>query len=247
MKGSKKISVITVCYNAVDVIEKTIQSVLSQNYDNLEYIIIDGGSTDGTVDIIKRYSESIDYWHSKPDKGIYDAMNKGIQVATGDFLNFMNAGDKFSDKDTITQVASYCDKNLIAIYGACRKIYISGKSSIEKPRALNKLLTDMPFCHQSVFINVKYHKSHLFNISFRYSADYDFFYHAWKNGCLFKKIECVIADYRFGDGMSMMNFQDTILERENSWTGEKNTLLRKIKLRYYVLKIKLIRAIKTIL
>ena len=89
------ISVITVCYNVASSIEKTMLSVLNQTYKNLEYIIIDGNSTDGTVDIIKRYAERLTFWISEPDNGIYDAMNKGIVKATGEFLIFMNAGDQF--------------------------------------------------------------------------------------------------------------------------------------------------------
>ena len=96
-----KISVVTVCYNAADTIEKTILSVLNQTYHDIEYIIIDGGSTDGTVEIIRKYADKIAYWVSEPDKGIYDAMNKGIEVATGEWINFMNAGDRFYKSDVI--------------------------------------------------------------------------------------------------------------------------------------------------
>lgn len=100
------ISIVTVSYNTVSVIEQTILSVINQTYPNIEYIIIDGGSTDGTVDIIKKYSDKVSYWVSEPDKGIYNAMNKGIIQAHGEFLNFMNAGDTFYDKDVLSKVFS---------------------------------------------------------------------------------------------------------------------------------------------
>ena len=93
--NNPKITVVTVCYNAVKDIEKTILSVVNQTYDNIEYIVVDGGSKDGTVNIIQKYEDRITKWISEPDKGIYDAMNKGILMATGDWINFMNAGDYF--------------------------------------------------------------------------------------------------------------------------------------------------------
>ena len=87
------ISIITVSYNSKNVIEETILSVINQTYEKIEYIIIDGGSTDGTIDIIKKYENQITHWISEPDFGIYDAMNKGIGLANGNWVNFMNCGD----------------------------------------------------------------------------------------------------------------------------------------------------------
>lgn len=114
----KKISVITVCYNAVSSLEKTILSVLNQTYSNIEYIIIDGGSTDGSVDIIKKYIDRLAYWVSEPDNGVYDAMNKGVCAASGDWVNFMNAGDSFYCNETIsTLFAESIDKTVVCIFG----------------------------------------------------------------------------------------------------------------------------------
>lgn len=99
-----KFSIITVTYNAEAVLEDTIQSVISQTYHHVEYIIVDGASKDGTLSIIDRYKDRITRIVSEPDKGLYDAMNKGIRLATGDYLCFLNAGDSFHEDDTLQQM-----------------------------------------------------------------------------------------------------------------------------------------------
>ncbi|QGZ90198.1 glycosyltransferase family 2 protein [Microcystis aeruginosa] len=100
------VTIITVVFNGEKHLEQTIQSVISQTYDNVEYILIDGGSTDGTVDIIRKYEDKIDYWVSEPDAGISDAMNKGISLATGILINHLHAGDKFAADTTLSSVVS---------------------------------------------------------------------------------------------------------------------------------------------
>lgn len=123
------ISVVTVCYNAADTIEKTMLSVLNQTYHDIEYIIIDGGSTDGTVEIIRKYADRIAYWVSEPDKGIYDAMNKGIKVATGEWINFMNAGDEFVDANVLDKLFfAKTVANVDVIYGNTLMKYTEGIS-----------------------------------------------------------------------------------------------------------------------
>lgn len=99
------ISIITICYNEVSTIEKTLTSVISQTYTNKEYIVIDGNSTDGTKEIIEKFANSITYWQSKPDNGIYNAMNIGVQHATGDYVIFINGGDSFYDTTTLEKMA----------------------------------------------------------------------------------------------------------------------------------------------
>ena len=110
-----KITIITVCYNADKVIEKTIQSVQKQTYSNIEYIVIDGGSSDRTLDIIMKYEKCISNWISEPDKGVFDAMNKGLDRANGDYVIFMNAGDYFADADVIEKVCNYIFHNTILL------------------------------------------------------------------------------------------------------------------------------------
>lgn len=174
-----KISVVTVCYNAVETIEKTMLSVINQTYANIEYIIIDGGSTDGTVDIIKKYADRIAYWVSEPDKGIYDAMNKGIKVATGEWINFMNAGDSFVNHDSIHSLASsFRDENKI-VYGYIIKLYEKCKSygrPIKKknPDEIDFILWGID--HQAAFIKKEmFEKYGLYDTTYRLASDWYFF------------------------------------------------------------------------
>ena len=171
------ISVVTICYNAKNDLEKTILSVLSQTYQDIEYIIIDGGSTDGTVDIIHKYSERLFYWISEPDKGIYDAMNKGMDRATGSWINFMNAGDTFCDNEVIKTIFGYNDlSDYSVIYGDC---YVSKLNQLQylKASSMKKVHVQMPFCHQSSFIR----KTRLrFSIDLKIAADYQMIYEYYR-------------------------------------------------------------------
>lgn len=123
-----KISIITVCYNSCTNIEKTIKSVLSQNYDNIEYIIIDGKSTDGTIEIIQKYSNNIDTFISEPDNGIYDAMNKGIKHSTGEWLMFMNAGDTYISNDSLKGFISNLTEGIRILRGNIIRVYPNFKT-----------------------------------------------------------------------------------------------------------------------
>ena len=177
---SQKISVVTVCYNAVTVIEETMLSVLNQTYPNVEYIIIDGGSTDGTVDIIKKYAEKLAYWVSEPDKGIYDAMNKGIAVATGEYLNFMNAGDSFHNNDVIRSVFSKkYPLNCNVIYGKTKVTYKMGTYIVTPPK-IKTLLKKMCLCHQSIFVKTQAYRNNKFDVSYKVIADYVFLLHLYQ-------------------------------------------------------------------
>ena len=171
------ISVVTICYNAKNDLEKTILSVLSQTYQDIEYIIIDGGSTDGTVDIIHKYSERLFYWISEPDKGIYDAMNKGMDRAIGSWINFMNAGDTFCDNEVIKNIFGYNDlSDYSVIYGDC---YVSKLNQLQylKASSMKKVHVQMPFCHQSSFIR----KTRLrFSIDLKIAADYQMIYEYYR-------------------------------------------------------------------
>ena len=129
------ISIVTVTYHDKIGLEKTIKSVQGQSYDNIEYIVIDGGSTDGTIEIIKKYEDRIDYWISEPDSGIYDAMNKGIDAATGDFVIFMNSNDTFYTEGTVETFARQMSEDKVyfgranIVGGKQKRLFPDGKYS----------------------------------------------------------------------------------------------------------------------
>ena len=190
--NNPKITVVTVCYNAVDVIEKTILSVINQTYSNIEYIVIDGNSSDGTVNIIKKYADRISKWISEPDKGIYDAMNKGIDVATGEWINFMNAGDMFVNKHVIENLISpmkdgsdYVFGNTILENGGMTKIQKGGLNKNGFPDA----------GHQSSFVKTYLMKKYHFEIKYAICSDFDFVCKLYKNGIKFRYVDINISSY----------------------------------------------------
>lgn len=200
-----KITVVTVCYNAGAELEETIISVLNQDYPDLEYIIIDGGSTDGSIDIIHKYADRLAYLVSEPDKGIYDAMNKGIAAATGDYINFMNAGDRFASNDVISCIFSNLDKDTGVIYGDV--FYkINGGQERRKPRPLNKLWQRASICHQAAFIRNIPGKTK-YNTKYKIAADHDLFCQLYYiDNWQFKYIPIPVSIYA-GGGISEHNDQ----------------------------------------
>lgn len=199
-----KITVITVCYNTVETIEETILSVINQTYENIEYVIIDGGSMDGTVDVIKKYSDRISYWISEPDMGIYDAMNKGIKAATGDYINFMNAGDSFYENSVLESVACSIDRKAVIVYGQLMKIFNRFRF-ISVPKAINleDMRGDTRLPHQAMFARTDYQKAHPFDTSYRSAADFKFYFNAYfTDKCKFQFLPFLIANYDSETGMS---------------------------------------------
>lgn len=197
-----KISIITVAYNAIHVIENTIQSVINQTYKNIEYIIIDGGSSDGTLEVIKKYEKYISYWISEPDKGIYDAMNKGIKAATGEWINFMNCGDSFVSNNVIELVFNdYIDSNINVIYG---DTLLSYKHKFLVRKTLPTYDNFPNICHQSAFTRNICLKKYPFNLKYKIAADIDFFYKVFSHES-FLYIPILIAKYDISDGLSANN------------------------------------------
>lgn len=224
-----KISVVTVVYNDVDNIEKTILSVLSQSYPNVEYIIIDGNSTDGTIEMIKEYASRISYWISEKDEGIYDAMNKGLKYASGDWVIFMNSGDWFYDETVIEKVFSDKYSSAIGvIYGAV-EFRFANEKIIQQPYSLPHILKGMAFSHQSAFVRTSLLKQSPYNVHFRIVADYEFFLREYKLGVGFQYVPEVIASFDKLTGISAsptyMNYKKhlkELIELEKIYNTETN-------------------------
>jgi glycosyltransferase involved in cell wall biosynthesis len=186
------VSVITVVKNGADLLEKTIQSVLYQTYQNIEYIIIDGASTDGTLDIIRRYNTKLHYWVSESDAGISEAFNKGIHLSNGDWINFLNAGDVFWQKDTVEQISQYFDQALILTGFAQFGQKILPKRILHNQERLDiksMVAHQASFVHRSVFDHIG-----LFSPNYQLRMDYDFWLRTFRHYD-FLMLDELLVDY----------------------------------------------------
>lgn len=209
------VSVITVVKNGEKDLEKTIKSVINQTYSNIEYIIVDGGSTDETLNIIKKYEDKIDYWISEPDKGIYDGMNKGIDMVEGDWIIFMNSGDIFYSKNIVEKVINNIQKDTDLAFGDWIVNYPQ-YGNIKKHRKagkLNDLWKGMIFFHQTLFTRTNILKENKFDYyNYKSAADYDFVIKAYYKKYKFQKINQIIAVVTAG-GLSDVKRVNSIKER----------------------------------
>ena len=241
-----KVSVVTICFNAEDSIERTIVSVLNQTYPGIEYIIIDGASTDGTMRIVNTYRDSISKIVSEPDKGIYDAMNKGIKLATGDWINFMNAGDIFSNNNVVANFFAKISPSTTIAYGDTNFL-LSSSVVVWKAYPLSYMKNMMCFGHQSTFVRLSYHKKHLFDTSFRSSADYKFVYDAYyKELVSFQYIPIIVADFDAVGGVSA-NSYCLRLKEDARIQGIDQALKWKIKYLYSTIVYYIKRMIKPLI
>ncbi|MCX7986497.1 MAG: glycosyltransferase [Bacteroidales bacterium] len=197
-----RVSIITVVFNGEKFIERTIQSVINQTYPAIEYIIIDGGSTDSTVSLIKKYETHLAYWVSEPDNGLYDAMNKGLARASGDYVMFLNAGDTFYDNHTLTMAFGNWNPTVDILYGETLivdpKNNIIGDRRLKAPQKLTwKSFRDgMLVCHQSIIIRRSIVKP--YNLKYKIAADFDWVLNALKAAN--NIVNCNIYICRFLDG-----------------------------------------------
>lgn len=163
------ISIITVTYNAAHFLKAAIESVLSQTYSGIEYIIIDGGSTDGTVDIIKSYESKLAHWISEPDKGIYNAMNKSLNFAKGDFIYFLGADDILSEDDILSKFSKYLTDNKTIYYG---NVFFKSQNRVYDGRFNDFKLATRNISHQCIFYPKEVFHHNKFNTKYKVFADY---------------------------------------------------------------------------
>lgn len=200
------VTIITITYNAAEFLEETIKSIIYQDYTNIEYLIIDGKSKDTTLDIINKYNNSISSWISEPDEGIYDAMNKGIEKATGEWILFMHAGDIFYSHSTISNVFKLLENSTDVICGDTY-YYNNSKELVLKKYGGADSLYDGGFnfaCHQSVFSKTKILKDNPFSKEYKIVSDYEFLLKTYKKGFIFQFIDIPVSIYLNG-GFSKQN------------------------------------------
>jgi len=227
-------SIITVAYNASQWIERTIQSIISQSYPQIEYIIIDGNSTDGTLDIIKKYQSAISLFVSEPDKGLYDAMNKGLDLASGDYVWFINAGDMLGSENMVREIVDMLGNGNLpdVIYGETKIV-----DSQEKPLAMRRLKAPeklswksfrmgMLVCHQSFII--KRTIAEQYDLQYRFSADYDWCIRCLKKANTVFNTHLVLSQFMEA-GLSAANRKESLKERYRIMCGNYGTLSTQIR------------------
>lgn len=197
LECSARVTIVTVVFNDVLHLQRTIDSIASQTYKNIEHIVIDGRSRDGTLDIIQRCG-SIDYWLSEDDNGIYDAMNKGVRCSSGEWINFMNSGDIFFDEKVVESVFVGRESSSTDLvygdveidYGEFRKIRRAGD--------VNNLKRGMQFSHQSLFARRAILLDLGLDSSYRTAADYNFIVSSWAKNYRFSRVDLVVSSVSSG-------------------------------------------------
>jgi glycosyltransferase involved in cell wall biosynthesis len=202
MEHNIKVSIITVCYNSRNTIEQTIESVLKQTYNNIEYLIIDGGSTDGTIDIIQKYEKKFGErlrWISEPDNGIYDAMNKGIDMATGELIGIINSDDWY-EINAVESAVKVVDINhpYQIIYGMIRVIENGHESQVYLNR--HESIERATLAHPGCFVTKKtYQDKGKYSLNYKIVSDWEFFLRIRNdNSVLYKPLYVILANFRVG-------------------------------------------------
>lgn len=196
-----KISVITVVYNDVANIRATMESFFAQTWTDKEYIVVDGGSTDGTAEIVREYADRLAWWCSEKDGGIYDAMNKGIAHAGGDWINILNSGDSYCSEHALHDmiVAAASVDTVDVIYGNAVAVSESGASHVEAGDDISMLDYSAVYRHGCSLVRASTHRKFLFDLGqrkrFGFALDYDVIYRMYHSGCKFEKVSVEVQRY----------------------------------------------------
>lgn len=229
------VTIITVCRNHAQELERTIRSVESQTWQEKEYLVIDGASTDDSLDVIKTHEASITRWVSEPDQGIYDAMNKGVKMAQGEWVIFMNAGDTFAGDDTLQRVfGNPLDADVI--YGDVIKGELVKKA--EAPRNAHRMF----YCHQSAFVRTSCLREFPFDIRHRMSADFKQVKQLFLSGKRFRQLDFPVANFDT-QGVSNRNrsaglYDNIQVIRETDRLWEQVRLLPRLWITYLICRIR---------
>lgn len=242
MSAKPRFTIVTVTFNAGKCLERTIQSVIRQSYDNVEYIIVDGGSTDNTKQIVEQYKSSIAIFLSEPDSGIYDGMNKGIALAHGDYLLFMNADDTFVDNQVLARVADCIDVTADVVYGRWQITTEHGAYHCS-PGDIARLNKKWVLGHQALFVSVLLLKQRPFDIKYRYCGDYELISAYYLSGRRFQYVDVEIADMPITGGATYDNFEASV--REHYAILAQRGLGNRLGAEWLILRKKVVRLLKT--
>jgi glycosyltransferase involved in cell wall biosynthesis len=220
------VTIITVVLNGEKYFEQTLKSVFNQSYSNIEYIVIDGGSKDNTIDLIEEYTNQIDFWQSEPDKGLYFAMNKGIGLAKGELIGILNADDYYTEDAVTLVVEAYLKTNADVFHGDM--LLLTDNESVKMKPDFSKMMQQPSVFHPTCFVKkVVYDKIGCFDTQYKISADYDFLLRCIKHNYIFNYIPEVLCHFRPGgmsascasniEGYKIMKFHQTGYHKQVIW------------------------------
>lgn len=230
-----KLSIITINYNNKDGLQKTIDSVVCQTWRDFEWIIIDGGSTDGSKELIEQYQQHFAYWCSEPDKGVYNAMNKGIDKAKGEYLQFLNSGDCFHSTDVLKKVSVNLVPNADIVYGDLNYVSDNGSYIVRYPKDLSiHYFLSHSIGHPASYIKAELLKNAGYREDFKIVSDWYKFLEWFREGLIFQHMNVIVADYDTTGissvNLNLINNENEIVYKEmfgsenRSWIAESQKM-----------------------